>query len=71
MEKNFLESKTFWFNLLTLVVALAGIFGFDQYVPSPEAQETIDSIVALVVASVPVVNIVLRFATKVPLKKLW
>ena len=58
--KDILTSKTFWFNLLVLLIAVAGVFGFGEYVPSLEDQEAIDSIVLLVAALVPVVNLVLR-----------
>ena len=65
--KDILSSKTFWFNLVVLVIAIAGVFGFKEYVPSLEDQEAIDSIVLLVAAIVPVVNLVLRtFFTNEP-----
>jgi len=55
--KEFWRSKTFWFNLISLVVSVAGAFGFAEFEPSPEVGQ-----VALVI--VTLVNLVLRFVTK-------
>lgn len=54
--KNWYQSKTILFNILALVVMIAGAFGFGGFTPSPEVQE---------IASVlmTVMNIVLRFYT--------
>lgn len=51
--KKWYASKTFWFNLLALLVALASAFGFADFNPGPEV---------LVIASgiAAVVNLVLR-----------
>ena len=49
-------SKTFWFFLLSLLVAVAGAFGFGGYQPDAQQQE----IIAVVVS---VVGILLRFVT--------
>ena len=51
--KKFYESKTFWFNILTGIVALAAYFGFAEFQPS---QVTIEIIAVLGSA----VNLVLR-----------
>lgn len=67
--KKWYESKTFWFNVIVLVIGVAVIFGFSDYVPSLKDQEQIDAIVALVAAGVPVVNLVLRFLTDTKLTK--
>lgn len=56
--KNFLLSKTFWVNVLAFVASMFGI----QELVSPEFQA---EIVATVMA---IVNIVLRFLTKKPIK---
>ncbi len=58
--KAFWKSKTLWFNLLALLVAVAGAFGYGDFQPSPEVQQ-----LALVI--VTVVNLVLRFVTREPL----
>lgn len=42
--KALLKSKTFWFNILTLVIAVASAFGFEDF----EANETVLQIVALI-----------------------
>lgn len=51
--KKWYASKTFWFNLLALAVALASAFGFAEFNPEPEV---------LVIASgvAAVINLVLR-----------
>jgi hypothetical protein len=54
--KAFYESKTFWFNALTVVLAIAAYFGFGEFQADPKALELGSVIVA-------VINIVLRFAT--------
>jgi hypothetical protein len=55
--KKFYESKTFWFNVLAGLVAVAGVFGYASFEPSQNTVEIIGVIVAAV-------NIVLRFVTK-------
>ena len=59
--KPFWQSKTFWFNVLALVVTVAGAFGYRQFQPSPDVGELALGIVALV-------NIILRFVTKRPVR---
>lgn len=54
------ESKTFWFNLILLVVAVASKFGFSDYVPTPAHQMLIDSSAVILAA---LINIGLRFVT--------
>ena len=54
--------KTIAFFILTLVIALAGLFGFAEYQPTPEQAEGILAIVSLV-------GIILRAVTKTPLFK--
>ena len=54
-------SKTFWFNLLALLVIVANVFGFAEFSRDPIVDQY-----ALVI--VTIVNIVLRFATKRPVK---
>ena len=49
----FYRSKTFWFNLLTIAIAVAALFGFQDFQPSSSTQD----IILLVVG---VVNLVLR-----------
>ena len=58
--KKFYESKTFWFNALYLLVAVASYLGFGEFSASPDVVE----LAAVVVA---VINIVLRYATKEPI----
>lgn len=70
-SKPIYVSKTFWFNIIVLGLAVAGALGFKEFVPSEDVTEQAGMLSALVVAAVPVVNIILRFATdtKVTLTK--
>jgi hypothetical protein len=55
MTKNILQSKTFWFNALALVVAIAGYFGFE-----PTQSENYTEAVVSVMA---IINMLLRLVT--------
>lgn len=57
--KPFWRSKTFWFNVLALIVMVANAFGFADFQADPEVSQ-----MAFVI--VTVVNLVLRFVTKEP-----
>lgn len=59
MEKNFLFSKTLWVNGLVLA---GSFFGIKELGPELSTE--------IVVAALAVINIVLRFLTKKPLKLL-
>lgn len=61
--KQFYKSKTFWFNTLALLMAVAASFGYADFQPDPETGNY-----ALVV--VTVINVILRFVTseKITLK---
>ena len=54
--KRFYQSKTFWFNALAFVGAVAGAYGFTGEI-APELQP-------FVVPAVTLINVVLRFVTK-------
>ena len=58
--KPFYYSKTFWFNVLALIVAVANAFGFADFQADPDVLQLAVGIVALV-------NIGLRFITKQPI----
>lgn len=58
--KPFYTSKVFWFNVLTVVVAVAAYFGFGNFNPDGNAVE----LGAVIVA---VINIILRFMTTQPI----
>ena len=55
--KALLTSKTFWFNILTVVIALAGVVGFADFQPTKETAET-------TIALVGIANILLRLLTR-------
>jgi hypothetical protein len=57
--KSIFLSKTFWFNVLALVVTIATAFGFGSFQPDPKTAEY-----ALV--AVTIINLLLRFATSQP-----
>ena len=59
-SKKFYESKTFWFNILAVVVALAGLFGFADFKPDENTLEFI----ALLLGGV---NLILRMYTSKPI----
>ena len=61
MDKPFYQSKVFWFNILFVIVALAGFFGFTDYKPSADVSE-------LAAVLIAVINLALRFAVKLPLR---
>ena len=55
-SKPFYKSKTFWFNALAFVSAVAASYGFTGEL-APELQP-------FVVPAVTLINVVLRFVTK-------
>lgn len=55
--KSLIQSKTFWFNILAGVVAIASLFGFSEFQTSNQVAEIIATCVA-------VVNIILRLRTR-------
>ena len=58
--KPFWRSKTFWFNVLAFVVAVAAAFGYTGELPADWQ--------ALVPAAVAIINIILRFITREPVR---
>ena len=61
MDKDFWKSKPFYFGLLSILVGVAGLFGFGDFVPGSDVIEWAEIINGLIV-------IFLRVITKVPLK---
>jgi len=59
--KSIYKSKTLWFNLLALILMIAGNFGFKEFIPSLWVN---DVGVALII----IINLILRFLTKQPVK---
>ena len=58
MTKSIFQSKTLWFNALTILVAAATFFG---YTPN---QEMAEGVTTYLLSLAPVVNIALRLVTK-------
>lgn len=61
-SKPFYASKTFWFNVLAVLVLIAGNFGYSGEIPG----EWTEYVNVFVPAFVALVNLVLRFITKQP-----
>ena len=59
MSKSIFLSKTLWFNVLAVIVLVAGHFGYAEFKPN-------DDLLILVGVLVPIVNVVLRKITKQP-----
>jgi hypothetical protein len=55
MTKEWYKSKTFWFNVLALIVAVATAFGYGEMEPEPWVG-------AAATVIVTVINLVLRLA---------
>jgi len=55
--KPIYRSKTFWFNVLALIVTVAGAFGFSDFQLTPDYQQ-------LAVGIIAIINLGLRFVTK-------
>ncbi len=53
--KTFLKSKTFWFNVLAVIVAIASAFGYSGEVPT--------GVIVFLPAIIALINLALRFAT--------
>ena len=60
-EKKWYASKTFWFNLVALVVMVLGAFGYTGEVP--------DEWGVFVPAIIAAVNLILRYFTKEPIER--
>ena len=61
MDKKWYQSKTFYFGVLSIVIGVAGLFGFGDFVPGSDVIEWAEIINGLIVIG-------LRVITKVPLK---
>jgi len=60
--KALVQSKTFWFNLLFAVVALAGLFGYEDFKPDVRFAEALGAVVTFG-------NVLLRLYTNKPITK--
>jgi len=61
--KSLLESKTFWFNLLAVIVAVATLFGFGEFKPDVKVAEGITLLAGIV-------NVLLRLRTAQPITRI-
>jgi hypothetical protein len=61
-SKPFYKSKTFWFNVVAVLVLILGQFGYEGVI-SPEYQGYVDAFVPAIIA---IVNLGLRLITKQP-----
>lgn len=64
--KSFLKSKTFWFNIVTFIVIVASLFGYNP--TEAAASGWAKSLSTAGIALSPIANIVLRFWTERPIK---
>jgi hypothetical protein len=60
-SKQWYLSKTFWFNLIALVVLVVSSFGYADFIPDKNIAEYAAALVTLI-------NIILRFVTNQGLK---
>ena len=60
--KALVQSKTFWFNILAVVIAVASMFGFGEFEPTPQVTQGITTLVAII-------NIVLRIKSSQPITR--
>jgi len=56
VSKPIWASKTFWFNILAVLIGVAGQFGFGEFVADDWTAQAI-------IVAVAVINIILRFWT--------
>jgi len=61
--KRLLQSKTFWFNVLAVIVAVASLFGFGDFKPDNKVTEVIAILSAII-------NVLLRVKTSEQITKL-
>lgn len=61
--KALLSSKTFWFNLLFVLVSVASMFGFKEFQPDEKTVSLLGGVAAIV-------NILLRLKTNESITRL-
>lgn len=68
--KPMYTSKTFWFNVIAVIVAVAGYFGYNEFVPDADVMDQtasiMDEVIAMLGAGFGLANIFLRRITDKP-----
>jgi len=61
--KALLTSKTFWFNVIFIIVTIAGYFGYADFEPDSKVVEILGTVFAIG-------NILIRTVTKEPITRI-
>lgn len=61
--KALIKSKTFWFNIVAVIVAVATLFGYGEFQPDSRISEAVTLVAGIV-------NILLRLKTSQPIDRL-
>ena len=62
--KSWYKSKTVWFAVLTVLIGIAGAFGFGEFAPDASTMQVIETVILVLVG---LGNILLRYLTKEPI----
>ena len=62
--KSWYKSKTVWFAVLTVLIGIAGAFGFGEFVPDASTMQVIETVILVLVG---LGNLLLRYLTKEPI----
>jgi len=62
--KSWYKSKTVWFAVLTVLIGIAGAFGFGEFAPDASTMQVIETVTLVVVG---LGNLLLRYLTKEPI----
>ena len=64
IAKPWYTSKTIWFAVLTVLIGVAGVFGFGEFAPDASTMQVIETVTLVVVG---LGNLLLRYLTKEPI----
>ena len=62
--KSWYKSRTVWFAVLTVLIGIAGAFGFGEFAPDASTMQVIETVTLVVVG---LGNLLLRYLTKEPI----